>query len=126
MKTLLLLLMLIPAIQLEQPNLEGISQAIRSGNADALGAFFGSTVEISVMDKEDRYSKTDGVRVMREFFSKNKPATFNPVHQGVSRGGDLHYSIGEMRTAQGNYRVYMLLKDTPGNPVIQQLRIDRE
>lgn len=126
MKTLLLILMLSPAIQLEQPNLEGITQAIRSGNADALGAFFGSTVEISIMDKEDRYSKTDGIRVMREFFSKNKPSTFNPVHQGVSRGGDLHYSIGEMRTAQGNFRVYMLLKDGPGNPVIQQLRIDRE
>lgn len=126
MKTLLLILLLAPSFDTGQPNLEGIAQAIRSGNAEALGAFFGSTVEISVMDKEDRYSKTDGVRVMREFFASSKPSNFNPVHQGVSKGGDLHYSIGEMRTAQGNYRVYMLLKDAPGKPVIQQLRIDRE
>jgi hypothetical protein len=127
MKKLIFLLLLIPTIAMVQPNLTGITDALRKGNADALGTYFSETVEIAVMDAEDRYAKKDAVTVMKSFFGKNKPTGYSQVHKGVSKGGNLHYSIGEMKTSSNStYRVYLLLEGKGNGFVIQQLRIDEE
>jgi hypothetical protein len=109
-----------------QPNMTGITDALRQGNAEALGQYFAGSVEIAVIDQEDRYNKTEAVKVMKQFFSKYSPSSFNQVHKGVSRGGNLHYSIGEMRAAEKTFRVYLLLEDGGDKYLIQQLRIDEE
>ena len=126
MKTVLFLLAFFPSLAWVQPDLDGINEALRSGNADALGAYFGPSVEIAILDVEDRYSKTDAIRVMKDFFAKNRPAAFAQVHQGESKGGSMHYAIGELRSGPSNYRVYVLLQESAGKYSIQQLRIDRE
>ncbi|MCB0618032.1 MAG: DUF4783 domain-containing protein [Saprospiraceae bacterium] len=126
MKNLILLFLLLPAYAAVQPDMSGISQALRNGNADALGAYFGSSVEISILDKEDRYNKAEAVKVLKDFFTQNRPSGFNPVHKGVSKGGNLHYSIGEMQTPKSTYRVYLLLEEGQDNYIIQQLRIDEQ
>jgi hypothetical protein len=126
MKTILFLIAFFPSMVWAQSSLDAISQAIRGGNADGLTASFGPTVEIAILDVEDRYAKTDAVRVMKDFFSKNRPASFAQVHQGESKGGNMHYAIGELKSAGASYRVYMLLQQSGGGYIIQQLRIDRE
>lgn len=126
MKKLLLLLFLAPTLAMYQPNMAGITDALRTGNADALAIYFGSTVEISVSQKEDRYNKAEAVKVLKTFFAQNQPKGFTQVHKGVSKGGDLHYCIGEMKTASNTFRVYLLMADGAGQYQIQQLRIDKE
>lgn len=126
MKTALVLFLFIPHLAMVQPSMEGITQALRGGNAEALGAFFSPTVEIAVLDTEDRYAKSEAISVMKTFFIKNRPSGYNPVHQGVSKGGNLHYSIGEMKSGANTYRVYLLLEDQGSKYLIQQLRIDEE
>ena len=73
MKKILFLLLLAPAVAMVQPDLGGITSARRSGNADALGKFFGDNVEISLLSAKDNYSRTDAVRMMKSFFMKNPP-----------------------------------------------------
>lgn len=126
MKALLFLIAFFPTFAWVQPDLDGINQALRSGNADALGTYFGPSVEIAILDVEDRYSKTDAVRVMKDFFAKNRPSSFSPVHQGESKGGNMHYAIGELRSGASSYRVYLLLQESGSKYTIQQLRVDRE
>jgi len=126
MKIFLFLVLFFAAPATGQPDLEGINRAIRSGNAEALGAFFAPTVEVAILDVEDRYAKAEAVRVMKEFFSKNHPSSFSQVHQGESKGGNMHYAIGELQSGAASYRVYLLLQESGNAYVIQQLRIDRE
>ncbi|MCB9285208.1 MAG: DUF4783 domain-containing protein [Lewinellaceae bacterium] len=126
MKTLLFLIAFFPSIAWVQPDLDGINQALRSGNADALGAYFAPTVEVAIMNSEDRYAKADAVRVMKDFFARNRPSSFSQVHQGESKGGNMHYAIGELQSTGSSYRVYLLLQESAGNYTIQQLRIDQE
>ncbi|MBR9923324.1 MAG: DUF4783 domain-containing protein [Bacteroidetes bacterium] len=126
MKKLLFLLLLIPTVAMVQPDLGGITQALRSGNADALGNFFSDNVEIALMNSQDRYSKSDAVRIMKSFFMKHPVGNYNPVHQGVSKGGNLYYAIGEMKSSAQTYRVYLLLEDKGGKYIIKQLRVDQE
>lgn len=126
MKIFLFLVIFFPSLVWVQPDLDGINRAIRSGNAEALGAFFAPTVEVAILDVEDRYAKADAVRVMRDFFAKNHPSAFSQVHQGESKGGNMHYAIGELQSGAASYRVYLLLQESGSSYTIQQLRIDSE
>lgn len=129
MKNFLFVFFLAPFLaftNLEEQNLDAITKAISSGNADALGQYFDASVEIAVMDKEETYSKADAVKVVKDFFSKNKPSSFKQVHQGASKGQDSQYCIGNMTATSGTFRVYIYLKAGGGKQVIQELRFDKE
>ena len=129
MKNFLFVLLLAPSIAFvntEELNLDAITKAISSGNADALGQYFDANVEIAVMDKEETYAKAQAIQVVKDFFSKNKPSTFKQVHQGASKGQDSQYCIGNMTASSGTYRVYIYMKVSGAKQVIQELRFDKE
>ncbi len=129
MKNFLFVLLLVPSIAFvnsEEMNLDAISKAISSGNADALGQYFDTTVEIAVMDKEETYAKAQAIAAVKDFFAKNKPSSFKQVHQGASKGQDSQYCIGNMVATSGTYRVYIYMKVSGTKQVIQELRFDKE
>jgi hypothetical protein len=106
------------------PNFNSIASALGSGNTDALSRYFDESVEVSVLKKEDTYSKAQATETVREFFTKNKPVKFTQLHQGTSKA-DSHYSIGDLQTTNGNYRVYLYMKVQNDNYVIQEMRFDK-
>lgn len=129
MKKFLFVLFLTPMlsfVNLEELNLDAITKAISSGNADVLGQYFDANVEIAIQDKEDTYSKSEAIKVVKDFFSKNKPSSFKQVHQGASKGQDSQYCIGNLTATSGTFRVYIYLKVSTGKQVIQELRFDKE
>jgi hypothetical protein len=122
MKSLLFALLIVPVAA----GLADISRALGSGNADALGQYLDNSVEISVLDQENVYTKAQAVQVIRQFFTKNPPRNFSLVHQGASKGSDSEYCIGNLTTANGSFRVYLYMKVTGTNYLIQELRFDQE
>lgn len=129
MKNFLFLLLLVPSIAfvgIEDVNLDAITKALSSGDADALGQYFDANVEIAVLDKEETYAKAEAIKVIKDFFAKNKPTSFKQVHQGASKGQDSQYCIGNMTANSGTYRVYIYMKVSGGKEVIQELRFDKE
>jgi hypothetical protein len=107
------------------PNFSPIATAISTGNADALSKFFDSDVEISIFEKEDSYDREKAASLMKDFFIKNKPKGFNQMHQGASKGKDTQYTIGELPTVSGNYRVYLYMKVVNDAYLIQEIRIGK-
>lgn len=129
MKNLLFLLFFAPfTLVADQgnPNLEAISRALSSGDADALASYLADNVEVSILDNEQVYSKAKATEVLRSFFSSNKPKTFNQVHQGTSRGNSDQYCIGNLSASTGSYRVYLYLKVSGTTTTIQEIRFDKE
>jgi hypothetical protein len=107
------------------PNFSPIATAISTGNAEALSKYFDADVEISLFEKEDSYEKEKAANLMKDFFAKNKPKGFSQMHQGASKGKDTQYTIGEISTASGNYRVYIYMKVVSDNYLIQEIRIGK-
>ena len=106
-------------------NLAEITRSIGEGDADALGAYFDNSVEISVLDREDVYNRSQAISVIRSFFQQNQPRSFSQVHKGTSKGNDSQYCIGNLVTASRNFRVYIYMKiDSNNRAVIQELRFD--
>ena len=103
-----------------------ISNAIRSGDAKAVSKYFGNTVNMTIVSQEDMYSKVQAEQVLRDFFSKNTPKSFNIIHKGVSKEG-AKFAIGTLQTAQGaSFRTYFFVKQSTAGEIIQELRFERE
>lgn len=128
MRNLLFLLLFAPLFAFNQgnPNLEAITNALNTGDADALSKFFADNVEISIQEKEQVYAKAKAIDVVRTFFNTNKPKSFSQVHKGTSRENSDQYCIGNLTAANGTYRVYLYLKVNGNNLSIQEMRFDKE
>ena len=101
---------------------EGISAAFKTGNAKELSKYFNTNVDLTLLEKQDIYSKSQAELILKDFFSKNQPSGFTVLHQGGKEGSK--YVIGNLVTSKGTYRISLLLKNQNNTQVIQQLRIE--
>lgn len=99
---------------------DDIGRHIKAGNAGALAGFFNSTLELSIGEQDDAYSKSQAEMMLRDFFAKNPPKNFTISHKGSS-GAGTRYANGLYESSTGNFKVYVLLK---GN-LINELRFER-
>jgi len=102
------------------------SNAIKSGNAKSLSKHFSSNVDLTILDKEDVYSKAQAEQILISFFGKNKPTAFKIIHKGVSQEG-AKYAIGSLKTLSGtSYRTYFFIKSKMGKDIVHELRFEKE
>ena len=105
---------------------DDIANSIRSGDAHQLATFFGSSIDLTIMDQENVYSKAQAEFVLKDFFSKNHPKSFNIIHKGSSPEGT-QYAIGNLISANGKtFRTSFYLKNNGGKYILQELRIENE
>ncbi len=126
MKNLMFILFIGSTLAMTNANLSEISKALSNGNAEELAKYFDENVEIAILDQEDQYSKTDAKKIVNDFFTKHKVSSYNQVHQGVSKGKDSQYTIGNLKANGDTFRVYVYMKVSNGKYIIQELRFDKE
>jgi len=85
MKSMLILLVAISFWD-QQLSFDNITKAISTGNVAALEPYLDKSVEISILEQENVYGKTEAVQILKNFFLKNKPVTFSQMHTGQSKG----------------------------------------
>lgn len=124
-KLAFLLILLIASLSVFADIYEDIASAIRMGNSKQLASFFNNTVDLTISNQEDIYSKAQAEVILRDFFTKNPPKSFNILHQGNSKEG-AKYTIGTLATTQGNFRTYFFVKNIQGKFFIQELRFEKE
>lgn len=122
MKNLMLLLLIIPCMAATSQNMDSISKALSRGDVESLSTYFDENVEID----DDFYDKSEAKDVVKKFFSKNPPKSFSLIHQGTSKGEDSKYFIGNLNAGSGTFRVYVYMKLSGSQPLIQELRFDKE
>jgi len=105
--------------------LERIGLAIQTGNSRELAKYFDNTVEITIFEKEETYSKAQAEMVLKDFFTRNKPASFKIIHNGTSGQGS-QYGIGTLVTDKGVFRTYIYLKQKGATPFIEELRFESD
>jgi len=115
----------VPAIPMPSGAIpEGIILAFKAGNAEELAKHFNANIELVILENEDVYSKTQAEQILRNFFTNHHPASFKIIFEGGKETS--RYAIGSLSTSSGNFRVYFLIKDQDGTPLIHQLRIEEE
>lgn len=103
-----------------------VAAALRQGNAHDLAKNFGNTIDLTVGGKQEMYSRAQAEQVLRGFFLKNPPRSFN-LKSKSDRNIATPYGIGTYTSTSGqHYRVYFLIKKIGNQSFIQQLSIENE
>ena len=127
MKKLLSILILLPLMIYANPaNLSSVVDAINSGDADKLSAFLDAKEEISIFNKEEVYDKAKAIEVLKDFFGKNKPSSFQMMHSGSSKGKSSNYAIGSLVAGGKKFRVFIYMKEAGSSVIIEQLQFELE
>ena len=106
--------------------LGNISSALQTGNAAQLAGEFDSNVEVTIVDSDDVYSKSQAEMILKKFFNSNAPKSFQFIHQGNSAEGS-HYGIGNYTAVSGKkYRTYVYVKQKGEKYFIQEIRFEND
>lgn len=126
-KTVLLLVFIVcNSVAFSADVYEEIANAFRSNDAKLLSSYFGATLDLTIINQEDIYSKAQSELIIKDFFAKNICKSFTIIHKGSSKEGT-QYAIGNLQTTSSKtYRVSFYLKNTNGKIILQELRIEND
>lgn len=102
-----------------------VKETIKAGSAKEFSRFLNQTVDVTIGDKVNAYSKTQAEFVFRDFFKANPPSEFNIIHQGSSRGGQ-PFAIGQYKTGGDTYRVFMKIKTVGKEQLVHEISFVKE
>lgn len=102
-----------------------IETAMRAGSSKGLVSYCNNTIEIKMAGKTANYSKPQAEAILKDFFNKNNPTSFNYIHQGASPEG-LKYTIGKLNHSEGSHRVVMFIKKIDDDYLIDTINFSKE
>jgi Domain of unknown function (DUF4783) len=102
--------------------IDDVIAAMKSGNASTVAKYFDNSVEISMPDKSNSYSKSQAELVLKDFFTSNPVKSFEIIHKGENAGSQ--YCIGTLQTKNGAYRTTIFMKQKGDRQVLQELRFE--
>jgi antitoxin component YwqK of YwqJK toxin-antitoxin module len=123
MKRILLFLVLAFALSSFTLSLNEVIKAIKTGNATEVSKYFDNTVEITLPQKSNSYSKRQALLVLRDFFNENQVKNFDVIHQSEKEGSE--YCIGTLTTTNGSFRTTIFMKQSGARQLIQELRFEK-
>lgn len=104
--------------------IEEISNHIKTGEVKALSAYFDVTVELTIQERENSYSKAQAEIILKNFFNKYPAKSFKVMHRGSSEKGG-KYLIGLFVSENDtDFRTSIVLLEKNGQYYIQQLRFE--
>jgi hypothetical protein len=102
---------------------DDVINAVKLGDAAKLSIFFDNTVEITLPEKSNSYSKSQAEIVLHDFFASNPVKNFEILHKGDNAGSQ--YCIGNLQTNGGTYRTTIYMKLKADKEVLQALRFEK-
>lgn len=107
-------------------DLDDIKNALKNGDAVALGKYLGDQVEIEIDGDVDYYNKEKAVARMKSFFASNTVSGFSQAHQGSTKDNSAQFLICHLNTKAGLYRVYLLMRVENNHFIIQEMNFSKE
>ena len=105
-----------------QKNIDNVISSIKSGNSTQLSSYFDNTIEITLPEKSNSYSKNQAEIVMRDFFALHQVRNFEVLHKGENVGSQ--YCIGTLTTKNGVFRTTVYLKQKGDRQLLQEIRFE--
>lgn len=104
-------------------SVDEVVSAIKNGSASQLSKFFDNTIEITVSDKSNTYSKSQAELVLKDFFENNVVKDFEVLHKGDKAA--TQFIVGTLITNNGAYKTTIYLKQKGTKQLLQELRFEK-
>lgn len=102
-----------------------VKETIKAGSAKELSKFLYQTIDVTIDDKVESFSKAQAEFVFRDFFRQHPPNEFSIIHQGSSKGGQ-PFAIGQYKSAADTYRVFMKIKVVNSQQLVHEISFVKE
>lgn len=102
-----------------------VKETIKAGSAKELSKYLYQSVDVTIEGNLQSYSKTQAEFVFRDFFKQHPPSEFDIIHQGSSKGGQ-PFAIGQYKSGGDVYRVFMKIKATTSQQLLQEISFSKE
>mgnify|MGYP003575188856 FL=1 len=102
-----------------------IKETIKAGSSKELSKYLYQTADVTIDGKVESYSKAQAEFVFRDFFKQHPPSEFGIIPQGSSKGGQ-PFAIGQYTSGNDVYRVFMKIKATDKEQLLQEISFSKE
>ena len=106
--------------------LEDLTISFKTADHRLLAKHFTSKVEINLLDQSNVYSKSQAEMVMKDFFGKYDPRDFQILYKNTPNSEQVKFTIGQLETSAGRFRIFFILKQVDGVLMIQEMRFEQE
>ena len=100
----------------------GLDAALNKGSAVDVGVFFAGTVDVTIPGTESSMSSADAVQALSRFFAANQVKGYNRAHLTAPQGDRAAYSLGDLYTSNGTFRIYLYFND---QKKVSEIRIQK-
>ena len=105
-------------------SIDEVVTALKNGDAAQIAKYFDNTVEITMPDKSNNYSKNQAEIILKDFFSTNGVKSFEVIHKGENPGSQ--YCIGTLVTKNGSFRTTVFLKQKNDKQLLQEIKFENK
>ncbi len=102
--------------------IDEVINALKTGNTAQIARLFDETVEITISNKSNNYSKSQAELVLKDFFNNNPVKGFEVIHKGENGGSQ--YCIGTLITKGGSFRTTLFMKQKGDKQLLQGIRFE--
>lgn len=120
--TLFISLFIFSSFTIQKEGMDIVVNAFKIGSANTVANHFDSTIEITLPQKSNSYSKSQAEMILRDFFNINSVKDFLVIHKGENAGSQ--YCIGTLVTKGANYRTTIFMKQKGTTQLIQEIRLE--
>lgn len=115
----------LPSAAQSEP-MDALYAHFKAGNSKEIAKSFAGSVELTVFDTDEMYSKAQAEQILRDFFVKHPPLSYSKVHSVGSSNVKYRYGVIVLTTKKGKYRVSISMNRAEESYLISELKIDSE
>ena len=104
--------------------IEDVVASLKQGKASQIARYFDNTVEITLPEKTNSYSKSQAEIILKDFFSLHTIKDFQVLHKGDNAGSQ--YCIGKLITSNNSYRTTIFMKQKGDRQLVQEIRFENQ
>lgn len=97
--------------------------ALKKGNADLLLKYVDKTVNITLPDKTNTFSKSQAELVLKDFFKNNAVKDFELTTQNNTN--KVQYISGTLQTLSGDYKTTIYIKQKADKHFLHEIKFEK-
>jgi hypothetical protein len=104
-------------------SLPDLIKAFKNKEVSAIAGQLDNMVEITFEGNNSIYNKQQATSFLNDFFLKKRVSDFKVLHQSENAG--TAYTIGNLTTSSGNFRITLFTREKNNKTLIQEIRIEK-
>ena len=103
-----------------------IKNALKNADVELISNFLDEKIDITFNDEVKTYNEKDAKTALKKIFNKLKPTDFKITQKGNSISNNATFCIGEMKTKNENYRIYLFFLEKNNKNYLKELRFENK